>query len=305
MTDFAPAEKAVPFRQPSVANLLIDSFDANNITQSYSVQFNKRHNLINGFFTRIAVTEIVLNWFEPNITSALEMTWTITQAGVPTAFVIGSAGNGLIPGFYTVAKLMSYVVQQLNLLQIDISSGPTAGTVAVFDTTLENGYPELVITNGVAGDDVVVSNITGPLNTLLKFPVNGGSIGPAEDGGIDLSTSIDLRPYTYLDFTSDQLTYTQDVKDSSTANFVKDVLCRWYFAFDEPPTLDSLGYPILMGYTPFCLRRQFSPPKQIKWEQNLPVGGALSVDVYGSDGTLATYMTSPTSWLMTIQVSEV
>ena len=311
MTDFAPAEKAVPFRQPSVANLLIDSYDANSIVQSYSVQFNKRHNLINGFFTRIAVTEIVLNWFEPNLTTSPQMTWTITQdvGGNPTPvnFIIGDAntGNSIIPGFYTVARMMDFVINQLNILQIEISSGPSTGTIAVFETTNVNGYPEIVLQNGVAGDDVAITAITGPLNTLLKFPSGGGLLGIAEEGGLEINWTIDLRPYTYLDFTSDQLTYTQDVKDSSTANFVKDVLCRWYFAFDEPPDLDALGFPILMGYTPFCLRRQFSPPKQIKWEQNLPVGGALTVDVYGSDGTLATAMTSPTSWLMTIQVSEV
>jgi len=305
MTDFAPSEKATPFRQPSVANLLLDSNDATDITQSYSVQYYKRHNLINGFFTRIAVTEIVLNWFEPNITSALTMTWIITQAGTPTSFVIGSSGLGLQPGFYTVASLLNYVIGELNRLAINVSSGASAGAAAVFATTLANGYPEIVITNAGAADTVAVSSITGALATLLRLPANGALIGAVANGGLELSPGIDLRPYTYLDFTSDQLTYTQDVKDSSSAAYTKDVLCRWYFAFDEPPALDALGYPILMGYTAFCLRRQFSPPKQIKWEQNLPVGGALTVEVFGSDGRLADSMLSPTSWLMTIQVSEV
>jgi hypothetical protein len=307
MTDFAPSEKATPFRQPSVANLLLDSNDAIDITQSYSVQYYKKHNLINGFFTRIAVTEIVLNWFEPNIPGGYTMNWIITQAGVPTTFVIGGGGGSLAlqEGFYTVASLMAFVIKELNRLAINVSSGASAGTAAVFATTLSNGYPEIVITNAGAADEVAVSSITGALATILRLPANGALIGAAANGGLELSPGIDLRPYTYLDFTSDQLTYTQDVKDSSSAAYTKDVLCRWYFAFDEPPALDALGYPILMGYTAFCLRRQFSPPKQIKWEQNLPVGGALTVEVYGSDGRLADGMTSPTSWLMTLQVSEV
>jgi hypothetical protein len=305
MTDFAPSEKGMPIRQPSTANLLIDSTDGNTIAQSYSVQFNKQHNLIQGFFTRLAVTEIVLDWFEPNITSALTMTWRLYQAGVATNFVIGSAGIGLQPGFYTVASLMAFVIQQLNQLNIKVSSGTSAGATAVFATSIASGYPEIVITNAGANDAVTVLGMTGALATLLRLPVNGGSIQSVANGGIELSPGIDLRPYTYLDFTSNQLTYAQDVKDSSTGRITKDVLCRWYFAYDNPPVLDSLGYPILMGYSAFCLRRQFTPPKQIKWEQNLPVGGSLLVEVFGSDGTLATYMTSPTSWQMTIQVSEV
>ena len=113
----------------------------------------------------------------------------------------------------------------------------------------------------------------------------------------------DLRPFRYIDFVSTQLTYNQNVKDASTATIVRDVLARWYFAYDQPPTLDEYGFPILMGYSAFCLRRTFSPPKQIKWESNMPVGN-LTFQLYNSAGELIE-TEADTSWQMTLQISEV
>ena len=93
------------------------------------------------------------------------------------------------------------------------------------------------------------------------------------------------------------------MKDASTAKIVRDVLVRWYFAFDQPPTLDKYGFPILMGYTAFCLRRTYSPPKQIRWESNMPLGN-LAFQLYDPSGNLVE-MDAASSWGMTLQVSEV
>ena len=93
------------------------------------------------------------------------------------------------------------------------------------------------------------------------------------------------------------------MKDASTAKIVRDVLVRWYFAFDQPPALDAYGFPILMGYTPFCLRRTFSPAKQSMWENNIPVGN-LEFQVYDPNGQLA-IMSARTQYQLTLQASEV
>ena len=58
-----------------------------------------------------------------------------------------------------------------------------------------------------------------------------------------------------------------------------------------------------MGYKPFCLRRIFNPPKQIKWDQNLPVAGVMDFALYDNNGKLAA-TTDTTNFLMTLQVSE-
>ena len=102
---------------------------------------------------------------------------------------------------------------------------------------------------------------------------------------------------------SPSLTYSQDVKDASSAEVVRDVLCRWYFDYDEQNMIDGYGYPILMGYKPFCLRRIFNPPKQIRWDANLPVAGIMNFALYDPFGKLVETVNS-TNFLMTLQVSE-
>jgi hypothetical protein len=70
-----------------------------------------------------------------------------------------------------------------------------------------------------------------------------------------------------------------------------------------------------MGYEPFYLRRIFNPPKQIAWENNMPIG-QLSFQVIGStiindqiaqEQTVVSGLLSDIvlgNWLMTLQVSE-
>ena len=60
---------AMPIRAPSTANLLIDSQDRNNLTTTQSTDFTitKQSNILAGFFTRLGVVELVLNYSKPNI----------------------------------------------------------------------------------------------------------------------------------------------------------------------------------------------------------------------------------------------
>jgi hypothetical protein len=65
------------------------------------------------------------------------------------------------------------------------------------------------------------------------------------------------------------------VKDATTSPFVSiDVIYRWVFANDEadPTAVDTYGYPILQGYTPFKSRRYLAFPKQVRWDPLLPIG---------------------------------
>ena len=307
MSDFAPSEKGIPIRMPSVANLMIDSGDAIEHTNSpYDITFQKNNNIMNGFFTRIATTEVVMEWNTPNILGGTQMVWTITQSGVATPFTIDGPAYDVL---MTVADLVNFVVNQLNDLNIKVSAGASAGDPAVFTASYINGLCQFALTNNGDNDAVSVSTMSGVLAETLRLPPNGGIIygtrntagGP---GGIEVVRQVDLRLYRYIDFVSNQLTYAQDVKDNSSGPIARDVLCRWYMAWDNPPTLDSLGFPILMGYTPFVARRLFNPAKQIKWESNLPVGN-ISVQLYNEDGALAIALKDTTQWLMTLQLSEV
>jgi hypothetical protein len=113
----------------------------------------------------------------------------------------------------------------------------------------------------------------------------------------------DLRRYRYIDIVSSQLTYNQDLKDAATTQIVRDILCRWYFAYDQFADVDQYGFPIFMGYEPFVVRRTFSPPKQIRWDNIQPIG-QLSFEVYDDNQNQILIDSPQTNFLMTLQVSE-
>jgi hypothetical protein len=287
MTDFVPAEKAMPVREPSTANLMIDSIDRNNINNTTCANFtiSKQNSLLNGFFTRIATSEVVLDWNEPNIPSNLA-----TNAG-QLDISGGSTYNVTVPvGFYNASQLIDAVIQRFN----DISG--TTSTAFVVNTA--TSPISVSATNASVAWRIFIGGINSFQNT---------SYVPA-GGSRTLDGIADLRNIKYIDFVSPELTYNQELKDSSTNIAVRDVLCRWYMEWDNPVVYDKYGFPIFMGYSSFQVRRIFSPPKQIRWEPNMPIG-QVSFQLYRDSGLIAlqpfVVQNSLTNWRMTLQVSEV
>ena len=279
-------------RVPATANLMIDSADRVNFTSSTPWDFtiNKPNNLIQGFFTRIGVTEVVLDWCVPNISDDNGLNTFIVSdiSGTP---ISSNTGTITIPdGCYTMAALLNEIVAQLNL----VSWGVAGVTFAVsqFGGRVSIGCTRTFQVSG------------SPLLVALAIPNNQIQVNISN---LYIPCCADIRPYTYIDITSSQLTSVQSVKDASTAILVRDVLCRWYFDEDTQESYDQYGFPIYQGYRPFCRRRIFSPPKQIKWESITNVG-QLSFQVYDNAGDLLTYSppasTSHLNWRMTLQLSE-
>lgn len=287
--EFVPKERALPIRMPSTANLMIDSEDrASGLPNDFTI--TKLNSILNGFFTRISTTELVLEWLTPNINGT---------EGIKNNIIGVSLNGGAVtnyqapPSFYTQAQLLDWLAEQLSII-----TAPTTWSIVLStpSVTASGGVALLVPSAPV---DIVLS---GPIADLLNLELAGPQ--PVNNNANPyFSVAGDLRLYRYIDFVSSQLTNNQSLKDASTAPIVRDVLARWYFAYDNPPALDAYGFPILMGYTPFVLRRTFSPPKEIRWETNIPVG-QLSFQVYQPNGELAEFDTG-SGWLMTLQVSEV
>lgn len=292
MTSYIPTEKGQTIRQPATANLMIDSQDRNvqNYLDAGSFTIQKNASILNGFFTRIATTEVVLEWAVPNIVTGYNDTIEIT---------VGLSGETItLPqGFYTVKLALDTIVVKANL----------AFPTKTFSILQDGGdyYLKCITTAGGAAQ-IFTFEQSSILQQDLGFSLNLS----ASEKLVGEEQYPDIRYYRYLDFVSTDLTYAQDLKDSSTANQIRDVLCRWYLAWDDQPQLDGYGFPILQGYTAFQQRRLFNPPKQIRWEPNLPIGN-LSFQVYGkligaddsellSDRALDTEF----NWLMTLQVSE-
>lgn len=299
------AEKASTIRYPSTANLMIDSADrVNPATGSYAgqpsafnFQISRSNSIFNGFFTRIATTEVVLEWSEPNVRWDLSNNFiNIGTAAVPNraVYLPGMSSNSGA-GFYNVAQVLDAIVLAANAL----------GTIGAWSVDKVN-YPMPTLISTVA------FNIPDcPLARQLTLITS-----PSIRTTFNIVRDPDLRQFRYIDFVSAQLTYNQDLKDSSTAPIVQDVLCRWYFSYDNQTLYDKYNYPIEMGYNAFVIRRLFNPPKQIRWSPEQPLGN-IAFQVYSDNGALVNQFSTPstrapsgillynTNWLMTLQISEV
>ena len=270
-------EKAVTIRYPSTANLMIDSADRDeNIYPSpFDFQIIKPQNTQTGFFTRVGVCEVVLDWTEGNLYNQ-EIQVDISGATVRSTQTINFLTFG------TVAFVLD----------------------AIADLSGTNGVGLKVEQVGPSWGIVATNGKFKILDTLLAQRL-GIQILPLPLSQALITGITDLRNYSFIDITSSSLTYAQDIKDNSTAQIEKDVLCRWYFSEDVPENVDKYGFPILMGYQAFNRRRLYNPPKQIKWDNNLPLGNLL-FQIYDENGDIVEDQGGDpqTRWFMTLQLSE-
>ena len=281
-------EKGTTIRQPSTANLMIDSTDRNPLRDLYANSFflTKNSNILNGFFSRVGVTEVELEWNTPNVSSYFG------NAYISLDISGGVSVSAIIPtNFYTVYQAITQVAKSLSDL-----SGSTGLAFSVQSLSPQSGF------SLIPSNLNTYYSLSGPLAAQLSI----GSLTPILVQGVQVVRPGSNSPYIgairYLDFVSDQLTYAQDLKDATSSVIDKNVLVRFYFCLDSPAAVDAYGFPIELGYTAFSIRRPFNPPKQIKWDADLPIG-QLSFQVYNQTGNLQP-MTPNTNWCMTLQVSE-
>lgn len=262
---FTNDNEASAIRFPSTANLYISSADRDEVRYPSASNFviSKKENILAGFFTRFAMVEININWFLPNISTILgNDTFTVTVTGQ------GQHTVTMPDGFYTVASLMDFIVDDLN-------AHYGAGT---FDLIGNPGTYSLECTTAT----YVINETQCAIN--LSFQVDVTPDTEFEFHFPDLVPA----PYSQLDFVCSNLTYQQGLKDADTADVSRDVIYRWAMGWDGEPSLDTLGYPILQGYTPFITRRYLSFPKQIKWGRDQPIG-QLQFEVYNAEGKILDY----------------
>lgn len=292
-------QEGVTLRFPATANLAIDSRDRTS-GGAGNFLINNQNSILNGFFTRLAVNEVILYWCCDNVSGAFNnntLTWTELGAGSATYTIT-------IPdGQYTVSSLLAQIQTLMNA-----SASPR--TYSIVNSTTIPGKLAIQTSNasGLIWD---TSNPDG-LWQQLGLPI-GYSNPPTNTLGwveSDIACPV-LLPLRYVDFVSAQLTYNQDLKDANTnQRFNRDLLYRWHFAWDEEPTYDVSGYPIYQGYKSFIQRRTIAFPKQIKWNHSQPIG-QLSFQVYGSNGELLPgtaegqpLATPEFEWAMNLLVSE-
>jgi hypothetical protein len=321
MSDFVPVEKGVPIRQPSTANLLLDSIDRYS-TGGYSAgnfTIQKNQSILNGFFSRIAPNEIVLNWAIPNVYDVSGANPLISGTGgifYPANVRVDISGlsitNIQIPvGLYTVAEVLDTIVARLNSAALGATFSITQlGTQVNLDSTVPYRFPASSASGlnalivqlgfGVGGDYELSQFIYSNQPFMIGTFSTGYNVTSSQP-------SSSLLRFRYLDIVSNQLTYNQELKDSSTSNQSRDILFRWYLTQTPSTFPDKYGFPIYPTYAPFYERRPIAFPKQIKWSNSQPIG-QLQFEVYAQDYASTNYILLDTDgydWGMTMLVSEV
>jgi len=278
-------ERGVDTREPSTACFLIDSNDrgqSNGVSSNFTITSNQ--NSILGYFTRLGVQEISLDWSIPNVSKFYD------QAGIlvfdnTNVVVLDISGTlqtiTLRSGFFNVAQVMHDL---LSALLIDASGRFSLVADPVVGVNLVSTIPFRFPSQDASGNryNQEMAYQLGFQISDANTDANGASYFFPEHYPGESTTTCgpNMMPFSYLDICSQQLTYCQDVKDATTNPTKRDVLHRFYFANDSMvPRSDEYGFPIGLGYEPFVIRRSIPFPKQIRWEPNQQVGN-LSFQSY-------------------------
>ena len=270
-----------PFRPPAVAVLTIDSRDRVNVdratgyridtTTPYQILINKGQSVMNGFFTRVGLTEINMQWDTPNVIASgpcQNNTLLLEEgaaAGVST--VIDSYLIRVTEGFYTPNELAKAI-------QLKLTADTVFGTVnweCRYDERDNSFFIRDVL-------DTVVFRIrpqnVGAADDLCNLM---GYSTPSQQFTSSIHSSYATMIYTpYFDIVSNNLTKKQNVRDNGTSFLTgQNLLTRVYLVpigtnvqrerTDVTPAT-PLADTNILGCRPFTLYREYNVPKQIYWD---------------------------------------
>jgi hypothetical protein len=312
-------DRAITVRPSSSALFCVDSADryasynerATGATTPYTFRITKNESLLNGFFTRIALTEIVFPYWIPNINSKTDMIAFSDNGGALTPLTIAAQG------FYSPSALAAALEGALV-----IATGNAGLTVSYTNGVF------VFNTNNADTISFARGNFASPGAKLNEFQLYDllNLSGPGVNGQTVAATSLvsgvtRCRYTEYIDIVSAPLTYNQDLKDGSSDPIVRDMICRVYIE-DETSNIIPVYKTVapegavmtqdvaIPGTYPFTIYRKFPMPKQILWNNTSPLGN-LVFEVYDDKGQIlsshqgAVYPDSTMpDWRLTLLVSE-
>jgi hypothetical protein len=268
-----------------------------SVSSPYDFTIRKQESLLNGFFTRMGVSEISFPLTLPNVAGSTAKITVLYNTGA------GAVASTLTYfGFYTPSEIAA-------ALQVDIRA-LDASLAAALVTYGGNGAPNFRFQSASATTLAFApigqsSTFNYPANQIQLYDMLGLNSGIV--GGTDfIGTSTFFQKYQYLDIVSTLMTGNQNLKDSTSSPVDRNILCRLYVDYENTyvvPADDPAFAP--PGTVPFIIYRKYPVPKYVQWDVKQPIG-QLNFQVYAPDGVLVenSALYGSSDWKMSVLVSE-
>lgn len=299
---YSARDSAITQRPTSTAILAIDSedrftnYDDNRSAglgsrneSPYDFTINRNESLMNGFFTRLGVTEVVFPWIIPNInrrSNSIKVAYKV--GGGPIAVNDLTLDESFMTPSQIAANMQTIIrtyAPQLAAFTMTYGVQTTKAlpqNLPVFEYKTNNPTVEIAFTPIPAAAYPYDYARSKQLFDVLGFSTENTGFYVNGMGGPTLCQSI-----RYIDIVCSQLTNNQALKDTMSQEIARDVLCRIYVsgAASEQSTVSPASSTFCPpGCAPTTIYRNFSTPKQIAWLPNQPVPGYLRFQVYDDMG---------------------
>jgi|GEM_PF-6717023 len=311
---YKAVETAVTHRPTATALLGIDSGDRfpDYVTQrqvestsqnasQWDFRLFKNGSLLNGFFTRLAISEVYMPWTIPNINRRTNvMRVNLLVGGV----IVPSIQTLVLPeGFYTPSQLATAVQTAVRNLPDPSAPNPnlaaftmTYGIKTVSGTGITTvQMPVFEYSLNSPGNSINFGPITAPdsaypyitKQTKQLFDVLGFTTFNQILSGSTTAGGITFCNFTsFIDLVATTLTNSMPLKDASSGPVSRDVVLRLYISDPSTPSFVSPSSSSFCppGCAPFLIYRDYSSPKQIAWMPNQPVPGSIKFEWYDDNG---------------------
>lgn len=298
----------VPLRMPAVCLMTVDTADRLIYTQSTSaapaslatggfsdanfgntnsVYINKQQTLINGYITRVALTDFNMNWYIPNVNqNNNSFTVNLLAAPSPQTITVSARKTGLpnvVDGWYTMTELATSLTTALNAAVV--AAGLGALYVFSVQANKEERYFSIFNNAGIAGSKARFSIVPrfGNRTERLSSQVDDlcqmmgfGNLRADITGEAFTGSYASMLFTPYIDIVSKQLTKKQNINDNCTSQISgQNLLYRIYINSNgivANPSSAASGTgadaqeSFMLGCRPFTISREFQTPKQIYWD---------------------------------------
>lgn len=276
--------KGRPQRPPASAHLMVAStdryatFEDRYLYPATSANWttNKLSNLLYGYFTRVAITQLNFEWRIPTIVPDKNDAFVVIfkKAGIETEIVAV-----ITPGFYDGDELASEI-------QTTVRNDPNYDNTWAF-TAVYTGDGAFNFSTAL-GTQIALSPILDN-STEGKIINRFYQIIGANENDSNFSDELVTSPapmiYTrWVDITSSRLTQFQRVKDGSTLpfNITDNIIARVYAS--PPNVLVNPSSATAPNFsTPWVMTIDYNTPKHIKWEVNQAINN-FDIQVFDEYG---------------------